>query len=47
MPHLLAIARRGRVIASLVGVLALVVALFATAATAGAGTTPPASSPTY
>src|ERR1700712_267874 len=42
MPHLPALARRARVLASLVGVLALVVALFATAGTAGAGTTPPA-----
>jgi hypothetical protein len=39
MPHFVRIARRGRVPASLVGVLAFVVALFATAATAGAGTT--------
>ncbi len=45
MPHLKAVARRGRVIASLVGVLALVVALFGTVATAGAGTT--TTPPTY
>ena len=45
MPHLQAVARRGRVIASLVGVLALVVALFGTVATAGAGTT--TTPPTY
>jgi hypothetical protein len=43
MPHILAarlsaVAHRGRVVASLVGALALIVALFATAATAGART---------
>jgi uncharacterized low-complexity protein len=43
MPHFLAarlaaVAHRGRVVASLVGALALIVALFATAATAGART---------